>query len=192
VDKGRGGSSPPAGVCLPGTPWSGRILFVTSADRLLRAGFRDTRSTSYPWREPWKSLVLQHAHGQGIVHRDLKPANILLAGEPDAPLGRCLPKLVDFGLAKKLDEGDRGLTRSGAVLGTPSYMAPEQAEGRTSEVGPPVDVYALGAILYVLLTGQPPFRGSTVSEPLRSVIADEPGRPRKLRPGVPPISRPSA
>jgi serine/threonine-protein kinase len=98
------------------------------------------------------------AHRRGIVHRDLKPGNILLA--PDGT-----PKVADFGLAKFL-AAESGLTRTDSVLGTPSYMAPEQAAGRTKEVGPLADVYSLGAILYELLTGRPPFRGASVLETL--------------------------
>ncbi|HWY86285.1 MAG TPA: serine/threonine-protein kinase, partial [Gemmataceae bacterium] len=89
--------------------------------------------------------AMAFAHGRGIVHRDLKPANVLLTSEGT-------PKIVDFGLAKKLDELS-GQTHSGAIMGTPSYMAPEQADGRTKEIGPAADVYALGAILYEMLTG---------------------------------------
>ena len=123
--------------------------------------------------------AIHHAHTRGIVHRDLKPANILLAGgkEPDAPL---VPKITDFGLAKRLgDENEH--TTPGEVLGTPAYMAPEQAQGWTDVIGPPCDVYALGAILYECLTGCPPFKGNTVLETLRQVIADDPVPPRRLR-----------
>src|SRR5262245_43798809 len=90
------------------------------------------------------------AHQAGVLHRDLKPANVLLQGEPDWPLADCVPKVTDFGLAKFLDQADTGHTRAGAILGTPSYMAPEQATPGAA-VGPTADVYALGAILYECL-----------------------------------------
>jgi WD40 repeat protein len=117
------------------------------------------------------------AHQRGIVHRDLKPANVLVAADGT-------PKITDFGLAKRLD-ADSSQTRSGTIMGTPSYMAPEQAEGRTLEVGAAADVYALGAILYELLTGRPPFRGSTPVETLLQVVHDEPVPPSRLQPTVP-------
>lgn len=119
-------------------------------------------------------LAVAHAHAQGVIHRDLKPGNILVT--PDG-----LPKLTDFGLAKHLeDDGD--LTQTGEVLGTPAYMAPEQAAGQRS-LGPWTDVYALGAILYELLTERPPFQG-TPRETLEQVLTREPVWPRRLRPGV--------
>ena len=117
------------------------------------------------------------AHRLGIVHRDLKPANILLAADGT-------PKLTDFGLAKSL-ASDSGLTRTDSIMGSPSYMAPEQAEGKTKQVGPLADVYALGAILYELLTGGPPFRGTTVLETLEQVKNAEPVPPSRLVPGLP-------
>ena len=120
--------------------------------------------------------AMDAAHKRQIIHRDLKPANVLL-GVAD------VPKITDFGLAKKLD--DVGHTQTGAVMGTPSYMAPEQAGGETKNVGPPADIYALGAILYELLTGRPPFRAANSLKTLMLVISEEPVPPRKLQPTVP-------
>jgi hypothetical protein len=116
--------------------------------------------------------AMDYAHTHGIVHRDLKPANILLAGEPGTPLEKCLPKITDFGLAKKQDE-DTVKTRSGAILGTPRFMSPEQALGHTHEVGPASDIWALGAILYELLTGKPAFQAGTAMDTLRKVIEQD-------------------
>jgi serine/threonine-protein kinase len=121
--------------------------------------------------------AVQAAHACGIVHRDLKPANVLLA-----PGGT--PKISDFGLARRSTDG-AGLTQIGAVLGTPSYMAPEQAQEQTDGVGPAVDVYALGAILYELLTGRPPFRAATAAETVQQVISQEPAAPWRLNDQVP-------
>jgi WD40 repeat protein len=119
---------------------------------------------------------MQAAHDKGVIHRDLKPANVLLA--EDGTL-----KITDFGLAKKLDEASR--TQTGQVMGTPSYMAPEQARGDSQAIGPLADVYALGAILYETLTGRPPFKGATSLDTLRQVIELDPVAIRQLQSGVP-------
>ncbi len=111
------------------------------------------------------SRAMAAAHQKGVIHRDLKPANVLLLDDGT-------PKISDFGLAKKLDEASQ--TQSGAVMGTPSYMAPEQAGGKGREVGPATDVYALGAILYELLTGRPPFKAATAMDTVLQVLHDDP------------------
>jgi WD40 repeat protein/serine/threonine protein kinase len=137
-----------------------------------------------------------HAHQHGVIHRDLKPANVLLAGERPsvsgpvaadrradaAPLARLTPKITDFGLAR---HERPELTDTGAVLGTPSYMAPEQAQGKGKEVGPAADIYALGAVLYECLTGRPPFVAESAMDTLVQVISDEPVPPRQLNSKVP-------
>jgi serine/threonine protein kinase/Flp pilus assembly protein TadD len=144
------------------------------------------------------------AHQRGIVHRDLKPANILLglgggsstvhrkAQQATAATSLALdhwsrntvPKIADFGLVKRVND-DSSQTHSGTIIGTPSYMAPEQAEGKNREVGPPADIYALGAILYDLLTGRPPFKAGNPIDTIRQVIEQEPVPPRQLEPRVP-------
>jgi hypothetical protein len=140
--------------------------------------------------------AVEHAHQQQIVHRDLKPANVLLSFSREPPasahatltagarLNEATPKITDFGLAKLLDAGS-GQTRSGDVLGTPSYMAPEQGEGDIRKVGAATDIHALGAILYEMLTGRPPYRGEGDFETVLQVINQDPVPPSRLQPGVP-------
>ncbi|MCE9525449.1 MAG: protein kinase [Planctomycetales bacterium] len=123
------------------------------------------------------ATILEYAHQQKVLHRDLKPSNILI----DAS-GRV--RITDFGLAKRV-EGESNLTITGQVLGTPSYMSPEQAAAQHAIIGPPTDIYALGAILYELVTGRPPFRSESIGEILRQVQHDEPVRPRLLNPKLP-------
>src|SRR5579884_274573 len=127
--------------------------------------------------------AMQHAHEAGIVHRDLKPANVLLTRKGE-------PKVADFGLAKQM-AADAGLSQTGNLLGTPSYMAPEQAAGKVRAVGPATDVYALGVILYECLTGQVPFRAPTSFETMQQVLTQEPVPPRRLVPGLPREDRKS-
>jgi serine/threonine protein kinase/WD40 repeat protein len=140
---------------LDGTPWPARKA-AELVETLARA--------------------MQAAHDKGIIHRDLKPANILLTADGT-------PKITDFGLAKRLDSA--GQTQTGAIMGTPSYMAPEQAGGKGKEVGPAADVYALGAILYELLTGRPPFKAETPLDTVLQVVNEEPVPPIGLNPKVP-------
>jgi serine/threonine protein kinase len=177
---------------LDGTPWPARQA-AQLVETLARA--------------------MHAAHQAGILHRDLKPGNILLqiadsrmqgadsrglgeklpgtdAQSPFSALESAIPKITDFGLAKMLrrepgasSAGD--LTRSGAIMGTPSYMAPEQAGGKGQPIGPPADVYALGAILYELLTGRAPFRGPTPLDTVLQVVSEEPVAPGRLQPRLP-------
>ena len=121
--------------------------------------------------------AVQAAHDRGVVHRDLKPGNILLTEQG-------LLKVTDFGLAKQVDT-DSGHTQTGSVLGTPSYMAPEQAAGATSQIGPASDVYALGVILFEMLVGRPPFQAPTPYETMRQVLNQDPLPPSRLQAETP-------
>jgi WD40 repeat protein len=136
--------------------------------------------------------AVHHAHQNGVVHRDLKPANVLLSFSRDpegsalpsgSRLNEAVPKIADFGLARRLDV--TGATSTGAVMGTPSYMAPEQAQGLTHEIGPAADVYALGAILYELLAGRPPFKAPQPLDTMLLVVSQDALPPRRLQPSLP-------
>ena len=118
--------------------------------------------------------TVHHAHQRGILHRDIKPGNILLDAKGD-------PHLTDFGLARLL-ETESSVTRTTEALGTPSYMAPEQARGDNAQLSSATDVYGLGAVLYQLLTGHPPFLGDTTYETIRLVLDTDPRQPRLLNP----------
>jgi serine/threonine protein kinase/WD40 repeat protein len=162
----------------------------------------ETNSQPWPAREAAAlvaslAVAVQFAHEQGVIHRDLKPANILLAARKKAsessstslqpgssgPLNE-IAKITDFGLAKVFRDDADGQTQTGSVLGTPSYMAPEQASGY-GHIGPQADVYALGAILYELLAGRPPFREATAVATLQQVLNEQPVALRRLNPQVP-------
>ena len=145
----------------------------TLADRVTAGGPLPSREATEHVAKLAEAVA--HAHSRGVVHRDIKPANVLLTADGE-------PRLADFGLAKV---GRSDLTGTGQALGTPSYMSPEQAAGKTHEVGTPADVYALGAVFYDLLTGRPPFRGDSVAVTLQQVLTTDPERPRKLVASIP-------
>jgi serine/threonine protein kinase/WD40 repeat protein len=163
----------------------------------------DKQSFPVPVRQAARLIAtiaeaVQHAHDRGVLHRDLKPNNVILQStqddpqELDAPHGSCqlrgvhyIPRVVDFGLAKLLERGGPSDTNTRQVLGTPKYMAPEQAQARHDDVGPPADVYALGVILYELLAGCAPYEGASDVEVLRQSIEGHLKYPRHIRPDIP-------
>ena len=160
---------------------AGNLPFV--ALELLEGGSLDAllKSTPQPAKASAQLLAtlaraIHAAHQAGIIHRDLKPSNVLFGTDK-------IPKITDFGLAKRLEE--EGYTETGQVLGSPSYIPPEQAQGRAKEVGPAADVYALGAILYEMLTGRPPFKGASPFETVLQVLNEDPVPPSRLQPQIP-------
>src|SRR5262249_53256360 len=129
--------------------------------------------------------AIQAVHDHGVIHRDLKPGNVLLDHfASGGDLRSAIPKITDFGLAKDRSAA-RDLTLTGMMMGTPCYMAPEQARSGEMRVGPAADIYSLGAILYEMLTGRPPFSMATPEETIVQVLNDEPLSPARLEPGLP-------
>lgn len=124
------------------------------------------------------ALALREAHANGVLHRDLKPANVMIDVQHE-------PVVMDFGLARMIEQGDARMTENGAILGTPAYMSPEQVEGDTDHLGPPSDVFSLGVLFFELLTGQLPFQGS-VGSVLTQIVTKEPPKPSTLRSDLPP------
>ena len=160
-----------------GLPWFS-LEFVDGSDlqRSLDAKPRDARSSATLVETVCRAM--QYAHDNNILHRDLKPANILLDSAGN-------PKVTDFGLAKEVDSEDSGATRDGTIMGSPSYMPPEQARGQIAAVSPKSDQYSMGAVLYQMLTARPPFITDRPLETVMQVINNEPVAPRQLQPSIP-------
>ena len=160
-----------------GLPWFS-LEFVDGADlhRSLDGKPRDARSSAALVEQVCRAM--QYAHDNNILHRDLKPANILLDSAGN-------PKVTDFGLAKEVDSEDSAATRDGTIMGSPSYMPPEQARGQISAVSPKSDQYSMGAVLYQMLTARPPFITDRPLETVMQVINNEPVAPRQLQPSIP-------
>jgi serine/threonine-protein kinase len=159
--------------------------------KLIEGGSLDTQLACFTSRPQAAARLtasiaraVHHAHQRGILHRDLKPSNILLTGNPATAPEECVPHVSDFGLAKRVGT-ELGLTHSGAVVGTPAYMAPEQAASEKNAITTATDVYGLGTLLYALLTGRAPFGGSSVLDVLSQVKDKEPERPRNINAKVP-------
>ncbi len=144
-------------------------------DRILKSPARPTIRHLIEWLRD-ASRAVEHAHAKGVVHRDIKPANMIVDASGQL-------YVMDFGLAREVRAGT-SMTVSGVILGTPSYMSPEQAQGRVHAIGPPSDVYALGATMYEILTGRPPFQAESPIEVLRAVTDSEPKTPRSINPKV--------
>ncbi len=178
----------------------GSVCFIASAycPGMTLAAWLRRRSGPVPFRVAAALLAtladaVDHAHRRGVLHRDLKPSNVMLempaAGvvESASDGSKLVPRITDFGLAKLVDAepGAAGATQSGVIVGSPSYMAPEQAEGHAGAVGPGADIYSLGVILYEVLTGRPPFQEDSALETLVLVRTQDPLSPSRLRPRLP-------
>ncbi len=155
--------------------FSMKLIEGGSLAESIERGLEDVRAAAQAIETVARAV--HYAHLRGVLHRDLKPANILLDSGGQ-------PHVTDFGLAKAQD-GDRSLTQTGAIVGTPTYMSPEQVEGKRGRTGPPSDVYSLGVILYELLAGRPPFKEESSIDTLRAILEKEPERPSAMNARVP-------